>query len=149
MPNFLATSSTRQWMVDGATVSESSPGAIAFTALKPALDVYNLSLSASVVQSQEVRRALRDIWGISPLDSPEIHFSTNAQVELLEPGFVQGTLQGSKKYLAAIASYIPASVMFSFRIVLSIVLLLFTANLLLVLLPEQSQLARAPFRKNE
>lgn len=147
LPNFLSATSTRQWTVDDTFLNESTPGAIAFSALKKAPDVYNLSLSASVVQSQEVRRALRDIWGISPLDSPEIHFATTAQVELLEPGFAQGTLQGSKKYLAAIASYIPASVMFSFRIVLSIVLILFTANILLTLLPEQSRFPGTAFRK--
>lgn len=136
MPNFLASRSTRQWTIDGAVVTESG-GGIAFSALKLAPDVYNIGLSASVVQPTEIRRALSDIWGVSQLDSPEIHFSTAAQVELREPGFAQGTLQGSKKYLATIASYIPASVMFSFRIVLSIMLILFTAHVLFVLVPER------------
>ncbi len=143
MPNFLASRSTRQWTVDGAYIAESGNG-IAFSALKTAPDVYNIGLSALVVQPVEIRRALSDIWGVSQLDSPEIHFATSAQVELKEPGFAQGTLQGSKKYLAAIASYIPASVMFTFRIALSIMLILFTAHVLFVLLPDHSRVVRTP-----
>jgi hypothetical protein len=137
VPNFLADRSSRQWTVDGVNMNEGAPGKIAFNTLKTAPDVYNVSVVAAVVQPQDIRQALRDIWGVSPLDSPEIHFTGDVQLELLEPGLAQGIIPGSKKYLAAIASYIPGSVMFSFRIVLSIVLLLFTANILFALLPER------------
>ncbi len=145
MPNFLADRATRQWTVDGTPVEEVAGvpgGAIAFAALKAAPNVYNIALEASVVQSQGIRQALRDIWDISPLDSPEIHFSTGAQIELLEPGFAQGTLQGTKKYMAAIASYVPASLLFLLRIVLAVFLLLFTVNILHGLLPERIVLRR-------
>lgn len=154
MPNFLAQTSTsaeRQWTVDGATALESGSvtgGAIAFAALKNPSEVYNVTLQALVVQSQGIRQALRDIWSISPLDSPEIRFSTSIQVELKEPGFAQGTLQGSKKYLAAIASYVPASVMFLLRIILSVFLLLFTINILYALFPERAVFSREFFRRN-
>lgn len=154
MPNFLGKTSTpaeRQWTVDGATAVESGSvtgGAIAFAALKNPSEVYNVTLQALVVQPQGIRQALRDIWSISPLDSPEIRFSTSIQVELKEPGFAQGTLQGSKKYLAAIASYVPASVMFLLRIVLSVFLLLFTINILYALFPERAVFSREYFRRN-
>lgn len=150
MPNFLANRAVRQWAVDGTPLVESgnvTGGAIAFSALKNAGDIYNITLQASLVQSQEIRQALRDIWGISPLDSPEITFSKNAQVELQEPGFAQGNLQGTKKYLAAIASYIPTSVIFLLRVVLSIFLLIFTANVLYALLPERVAFPRGYLRK--
>ncbi|MDP2837895.1 MAG: hypothetical protein Q8O53_01280, partial [Candidatus Moranbacteria bacterium] len=136
IPEFLGNVANRQWTVDGASVDETN-GGIKFSAAKGVDDVYNIALTASVVQSQEIRQALRDIWGISPLASPEVRLSTSVQLELWEQGFAQGTLQGSKKYLAAIASYIPTSVMFSFRILLSVVLMLFTASMLFTLLPEQ------------
>ncbi len=150
MPNFLANRAIRQWAVDGTPLAESgniTGGAIAFSALKNPADIYNITLQASLVQSQEIRQALRDIWGISPLDSPEITFSKNVQVELQEPGFAQGTLQGTKKYLAAIASYVPTSLIFLLRVVLSIFLLIFTANVLYALLPERAALSRGFFRK--
>lgn len=154
MPNFLAQTSTaadRQWTVDGASATESGSvtgGAIAFAALKNPSEVYNVTLQALIVQSQGIRQALRDIWSISPLDSPEIRFSASIQVELKEPGFAQGTLQGSKKYLAAIASYIPASVMFLLRIILSVFLLLFTINILYALFPERTVFSREFFRRD-
>ncbi len=152
MPDFLKDASVRQWTVDGSIVAESGSvpgGAISFSALKTAPDVYNIALQASVSQPQETRKALSDIWSISQLDSPEIHFSATIQVELKESGFAQGTLPGMKKYLAAIASYIPASVMFSFRIVLAVILILFTANILFVLLPEQATLPGSFRRRND
>jgi len=146
IPSFLAARALRQWTIDGVAIADvASVNALGVTeytityeALKVAPDVYNIALAASLVQPQNIRQALRDIWNISPLESTEIHFSATAQVELKEPGFAQGTLQGTKKYLAALASYIPASVMFSFRIVLSVMLLLFTARFFLVMLPERS-----------
>ncbi len=147
LPNFLADRAVRQWTVDGVSMTEGGGMSIAFTALKEAPDVYNIGLSAAVVQPQGIRQALRDIWNISPLDSPEIHFSATDQVELKEPGFAQGTLPGAKKYLATLASYIPTSVMFSFRILLSVVLILFTTRFFLVLLPERLELSQLPFRK--
>lgn len=155
MPNFLAQASTsadRQWTVDGATAVESGDvtgGSITFTAQKEPSEVYNVTLQALAVQSQGIRQALRDIWSISPLDSPEIRFSTSIQIELKEPGFAQGTLQGSKKYLAAIASYVPASVLFLLRIILSVFLLLFTINVLYALFPERAVFSREFFRRGD
>lgn len=149
LPNFLAGRAIRQWTVDGVSLNESGDMTISFTALKDPADIYNVGLAASVVQPQEIRQALRDIWSISPLDSPEIHFSALHQVELKEPGFAQGTLQGTKKYLAALASYIPTSVMFSFRILLSVVLVLFTTRFFLVLLPERINLSELSLRRRE
>lgn len=148
MPNFLAGRSVRQWTVDGVDIAESGNvvgGAIAFAALKEAPNVYNISLQASVVQPQEIRQALHDIWGISPLDSPEIRFSTTGQVELSVLGLAQE--KGAKKYLAAISSYVPASVIFLFRIALSIFLLIFAANMLYALLPEQAVFSKEFFRR--
>lgn len=155
VPNFLAINAQRQWTVDGILVNDvanTSPTGsieyvIAFNAMKAAPDVYNITLEASISQSPELRRALRDIWNISPLESTELHFSASSQVQLKEPGFAQGTLQGTKKYLAALSSYIPSSVMFSFRIFLSVILILFTTRFLLTLLPETINFSGAPRRR--
>jgi len=155
IPNFLAPRALRQWTVDGVLIDDvpsvNAQGVteytITFDALKAAPDVYNITLSASISQSPELRRALRDIWNISPLESTETRFSASSQVQLKEPGFAQGTLQGTKKYLAALSSYIPSSVMFSFRIFLSVLLILFTARFFLTLLPETINFSGAPRRR--
>ncbi len=137
LPSFVGSAAERQWSIDGENVDESGVGEISFIASKPALDMYNIKLEAVVVQSEATRRALLDVWGISQLDSPEIRLSSSNQLELQEPGFTKGPLQGPRKYLAAIASYIPTSIMFSFRILLSVALILFTTGFLFSLIPER------------
>jgi len=151
IPGFLGNISQREWMVDGEAVVESGSREISFTAGKPVGGIYNIALAAEVRQSDETRRALLDIWGISPFDSPEINFSATNQVQLQEPGLVQGPESGPRRYLAAIVSYIPASVMFTFRIFLSAVLALFALGLLYTFLEEQRVRAfvESFSRKNE
>lgn len=154
-PDFLASRANRQWTIDGIlmedTASLDAQGntvySVSFDALKASPDVYNIALVASVTQPQDMRRALRDIWGISPLESTELRFSASTQIQLKEPGFAQGTLQGTKKYLAALSSYVPASMMFVFRIVLSVMLILFTTRFLMALLPENPNFSTVPRRR--
>lgn len=137
IPGFLEDVSEREWAVDGEAVIESASGEISFTADKPALSVYNIGLTAQVAQSEGTRRALLDIWNVSPFDSPEINFAVSNQVELQEPGLAEGSFRGERKYLAAIASYIPASALFTFRIFLSAILTLFAAGFLLTLFEDR------------
>lgn len=155
IPDFLASRAERQWTVDGI-LTEDTAGldalgntvyTISFVALKASPDVYNINLTASVTQPQDMRRALRDIWNVSPLESTELRFTATSQIQLKEPGFAQGTLQGTKKYLAALSSYVPASVMFLFRIILSVILILFTTRFLMALLPENPNFSTVPRRR--
>ncbi|MBP9727919.1 MAG: hypothetical protein KBD27_00915 [Candidatus Moranbacteria bacterium] len=156
IPDFLASRAERQWTVDGVSIEDTATldvdgntvYTINFDALKNSADVYNIALVASVTQPQDIRRALRDIWGVSPLESTELRFSAGVQVQLKEPGFAQGTLQGTKKYLAALSSYVPASLMFLLRIVLSVMLILLTTRFLLALLPEYPNFSTVPRRRS-
>ena len=137
LPSFLGNGANKQWSVDDVEVAESAPNVISFAADKVAPDIYNLNLAAQVVHSEDIRRALLDVWNISQLDSPEINFTAEAQVELAEAGLAEGPLQGTKKFFAAISSYIPATLMFSLRIFLSGALILFAAGFFLALIPER------------
>ncbi|MFZ2299640.1 MAG: hypothetical protein WAW00_00720 [Candidatus Moraniibacteriota bacterium] len=137
IPSFLGSIAVKEWTVDGEAVVEDPVGEIHFTASKPASGIYNIGLLAQAVAPDDIRRALSDIWNISPFDSPEINFSTTAQVELQEPGITGGPLQGPRKYFAAIASYIPGSVIFTFRIFLSAALALFALNFLYATLQDR------------
>lgn len=139
IPSFLRDISKREWRVDGEIVEETSPGEIYFTADKLAGEIYNVDLAAQVAQSNDIRRALLDIWNVSPFDSTEINFASAIQVELKESGIVQGPFQNERKYLAALVSYIPSSVLFTFRIVLSGMLLLFAASFLNALLEDRRE----------
>ena len=147
LPSFLGNGANKQWFVDSIEVVENVPNVISFTADKPAPSIYNLSLAAQVVQSEDIRRALLDVWNISQLDSPEINFTAEAQIELTEAGLAEGPLQGPKKFFAAISSYIPASLLFSLRILLSGALILFVSGFFLALIPERRVLASSRERE--
>lgn len=137
IPPFLEKMVQKEWTVDGGKVAESAPGEVVFTASKGVSGIHAISLVAQVAAPDDIRRALSDIWNISPFNSPEINFSATAQVELQEPGITEGPLQGPRKYLAAIASYIPGSMIFTFRILLSAVLVLFALNFLYATLQDR------------
>ncbi|MFZ2187353.1 MAG: hypothetical protein WAV46_01870 [Candidatus Moraniibacteriota bacterium] len=137
IPGFLGLLATKEWSVDGAEVTEGAGGAMSFLADKPAPGVYAIQLLAQVVQPDSIRRALLDIWGITVFESPEINFSVSKQVEVVEPLLTEGPLIGPRTYYAAIASYIPASVLFTFRIFLSAALTLFALSFLHALLEER------------
>ncbi|OGI21906.1 MAG: hypothetical protein A2808_02010 [Candidatus Moranbacteria bacterium RIFCSPHIGHO2_01_FULL_55_24] len=135
IPSFLASSAERQWTIDNENVSETSPNELVFPADKAPFMVYNIGLAARVMQSNDTRRALLDIWNISPLDSPEVHFSSGIQIELQDPTLVRGDETPVQKYLAALVSYVPASLLFSFRILLSGALILFATGFVMAILP--------------
>lgn len=138
IPGFLGgDASRREWRVDGELIAENAPGVIEFPAIKSAPGVYTVNVVAEILQADDIRRALLDIWGVSPFESTEMNLATTAQVVLQEPGIAQGPFQGERKYLAALISYIPASVLFTFRIVLSAFLLLFTVHLIFNLLQQR------------
>jgi hypothetical protein len=139
IPSFLKDISTREWEVDGELIAEdpAKSNELHFPANKLAGEIYNINLKAQVIQETDVRRALLDIWNISPFESAEINFATAIQVELKDPSIVQGPLQNERKYLAALISYIPASILFTFRILLSAGLALFVASLLYALLQDR------------
>lgn len=141
LPSFLESSAVEEWFLDNIPVEESEAGTIRFTANKPAPSIYNLNVAAQVVQSTETRRALFDIWNISPLETPEMNFSARNQIEVESNELAQEPLGGTKKALAALASYIPATFLFSFRILLSAVLIVFVTGFLFALIPPQSRLA--------
>jgi hypothetical protein len=86
-------------------------------------------------QSEAIRKALYDIWNISPLDSPEFRFTVSNQIELRDATATASGNSG-KKFLAAIASYLPASVIFAFRMMLSAALILFATGFVFALIPE-------------
>jgi hypothetical protein len=134
IPSFVGLTAQREWSVDGTVINEASVGQISFPLSKIAGSIYNVNLNLLYAQSEGIRKALYDIWNVSPLDSPEFRFSSAVQIELADAEAVAQA--GPRKYLAALASYLPSSVIFAFRMALSAALILFTAGFLFALVPE-------------
>lgn len=141
IPSFLGASAEREWYINGELISETDLNKTSFDVGNVVGSVLELKLEAKVVQSDEIRRALYDIWNISPLDSPEIVFSKTSRVEVLATD-VLAKNTGPAKYFAAIVSYVPASLIFAFRILVSGALILFAVAFLMGALPEEKSLKK-------
>ncbi len=138
IPSFLQDGAMAEWSIDGETMMENADGEIELPIGKGVGDIYNISYGASVIQSPEIRKALQQFWNISVFDSGESVFSKSIQVEVMgsedTPATV-GFFPGSKKF-AALASYIPASVLFTVKAFFSMMLILLLSGFMMSLAPE-------------
>lgn len=144
VPSFLAAypGLVKEWTVDGTVVAESTPNEISFPLEKLTGGIYTVSFRAALSQSDQVRRALYDIWNISPLDSTEIRFDGESQIEVQEPILAQGNQKGLQKYYAFVSQYVPEAVLFTFRMFLTVALLLFGVSLIGALVPGRRSLEK-------
>jgi hypothetical protein len=135
--------SMRTWMIDGQVVNETVLNSLevdyAPVTVKVPGETHNISFTAMLSQSNEKRKALKDIWGIDTLSSGGFPVSGSIQVDVIESEYIA---EGPKKFLAAISSYLPASVLFAFKITLSMVLLLFTVGFVFALIPAEPRMRR-------
>ncbi len=133
-PNFLGRKATVTFTLDGMDTSSQdfldSKKITPFDITKAVGETYTIGVKAEVAEDVNLRKALMNIWGISPFSSSELHFDSSVQLEVKDEPVTEGPMNGPRKYYAAIASYLPSSVLFTFRIFLSAVLVLFTLHLL-------------------
>ncbi len=146
-PGFLQKLSQREWRVDGQVVAENSDGELSFIVEKPAGSTYDVELSALYNQSTEIRKILRDFFNISVFDSDDVRFSKTIQVEVVESedsvASAKKGIFGNQTGLAAIASYLPSSILFSLKVILSGFLILVIASFALSIQPS------VPIRRSE
>lgn len=136
VPTFLSVSPS--WTLDGVPLIVSDDDVVEFFLEKPVESVYNVSASATYVQSDDIRRALRDIWGIGESDSQEVSLSSTVQIES-SPSDVhdEATSGKSSRFFAALATYVPSSVLLFFRLGITMGLVLFVSGVVFALLPER------------
>ncbi len=138
IPSFLAKTSQTEWEVNGSSVTETNPGELtidASTALPGR--VVNVKLRGVTNQDDDVRRALADNWGISQIDSAETRFEADSQIEIVEATDTVAAT-GIQKYLAAIGTYVPSALLYTFRMMLAGSLVLAAAAMALVFLPGEA-----------
>lgn len=139
VPEFLSSRTSpeleRAWTVDGIPVGSGNDTGILFTANKPDGSIYNIQLELAYRPNPDIRRALYDIWGVSVLDAPEEYFGAVTQLEHSASDAIANRSTGPKKYFALVASYLPASVLFGLRVLLSIGIILFIVGLVFSFTP--------------
>ncbi len=142
IPSYVGSASTRKWTVDGTDVIESDPAAREISYVpdvpKAVGSAYSVGLAVSVVQPVEKRMALEKIWGITALQSQEFKLSDSVQVVVAATSDI-AKASGPKKFLATVSQYLPSSIAFAFRLMLTIALLIFTVGFVFALVPEMSE----------
>ncbi len=138
VPSFLGKTSQTEWEVNGSVVAETNPGELTIDAGNALPGrIVNVTLRGVTTQDNDTRRALADNWGISQIDSAETRFETSSQIEIVEAtGTVAAT--GIQKYLAAIGTYVPSALLYTFRMMLAGSLVLAVAAMALVFLPGEA-----------
>ena len=134
------------WLVDGATPDgiDATTGVLAFQAAKPAGQEYSVQLKGIYYQPQEIRKALYDIWGVSPNTSVESSFEKSIQVEIgvnedESASITTGFLSKPIRYFGALISYMPGSILFAIRLAFTLALALFSIGFILSFFPEASR----------
>jgi hypothetical protein len=138
LPGFLKNNSEGRWTIDGDIVAENANGEIEFPIGKEVGNTYRVTFEAAVIQSPAIRQALQQFWNISTFDSGEDTFSKSVRVEVLgsEDNAVATGSPRVLKQFAAIASFIPASVLFSVKAFFSMMIILLVSGFMMTLAPE-------------
>lgn len=126
------------WTVNGKTLAENTDK-VSFPLNGITGATYSVLVEGSYSQPREIRKALRDIWGISPFNSGTIYVSKDIQIYL---GFDESeplAKNPTNAFFASIISVIPTSVLFSIRLMLTIGLLLFGISILFSFAPTEME----------
>jgi hypothetical protein len=117
-----------EWRLDMGVVEPVATDTISFPVNRLGGSSHDVSLKAIIVQTDAMRRALYDVWRISPLDSTESTFDGQVQIEVQEAALASGNETGLKKYYALLSSYVPETFLFTFRVLLLGLLALFATS---------------------
>jgi hypothetical protein len=134
-PSFLKGRVALGWMVDGVPIAPSDDGVLALPLEKEPGSVYNVSVDAFYRQPDDIRRALRDIWGVSASDSGEIRIVSAIQIEVAQGEDEVSFTDNPTMFFATLASHVPASLVLFFRLFVTAGLVLFASGLALGVSP--------------
>ncbi len=100
-------------------------------------DIYTVTLSGAYNQPRELRKALYDIWKISPFNSETVRFSKEIQIRLVTAGESPYAKGGANTFFASLISAVPPLVLFSVRLILSMGLILLVVGVAFSAMPER------------
>lgn len=136
LKNYIGGQTQTEWIVDGVQQNKNSE-ITTFTAGELPGSINNVNLNTTYTQPAAVRKALRDIWDISPFDTPEIYMSESVQVEVIESsGDDIAILEHPGKFIAGLLSYFPSQLMFLLRIMLTVLVILLTTGVIFSFIPD-------------
>jgi hypothetical protein len=125
----------------GATVSADGKN-ISFSANKILGESYSIGVAALYTQSNLVKKALYEYWNVPSTDFYEKPVGKSIDIKVtdhLSSGATLAAKTPNQKILASLFSAVPAYINFLFRVILTILLILFTTGLLFSIFPKQNQ----------
>jgi len=138
------------WMLDGIIQDDNNSGQLAFPIEKTLGEVYNINLTVNMVDDSQIeqinnlRRVLRDRWGIgADYSAPVDNISANIQLNVTDTSPVTVAKANNKGIFASLITNLPENLMFLLRIALTSFVLMFSVSLLFAFIPESI------FEKNE
>ncbi|KKT93294.1 MAG: hypothetical protein UW95_C0024G0007 [Parcubacteria group bacterium GW2011_GWC1_45_14] len=136
-PDFIANPETTQvtWMVNGESFSGTDKAS--FTVTERPGRSYNVSINATYSQPISTRKALEKIWGVSQMQTAEENLEHAIQIEVIESEYDETVAlkNGTKKFLANIASNMPQQALFLLKIILTGAMLIGISGLVFSIAP--------------
>lgn len=131
------------WLLDGIIVTPDDGDfgkVLTFNASEKVGDTQSVVVRGIYKQPQDIRKALKDIWSVSPFESAEGYFETQVQVEVVEPETDEvaaaGLFKTPMKYFASLVAYVPETVLFILRLAFMFSLAMFSIGILWSFLPQ-------------
>jgi len=137
-PTFIRKNTQYAWSIDDQAVASQADDTATFHSGDQDT-INNIDITGMYVQPAEVRKALQDIWGISPSDSIESDMRTSVQLEIPEAAAVDTLPMGAMgvpgRFFASLVTDLPSQFMFFTRIFLTMALLLLITGVLFSVIP--------------
>lgn len=140
-PSWKENQADYDWTVDGNAFGDHNQKEILIPATKDVGENYNIAISASYKpgandQINNLRKALNKNWGITSADSAEQTDQKSIQVDVVENDAVVAE-KTAFPWAANLLSHVPEQILFSIRIILTAMLLLFVTGVVFSLIPEE------------
>ena len=138
------------WILDGITQDDNNSNQLSFSIGKMSGEIYNINLNVNtfddsqVEQINNLRRVLRDRWGVAAENSaPPDSISGNIQLNVTNTSYVASSSSNSTSIFASLITNLPENLMFLLKVLLTSFVLMFSVSLLFAFIPESI------FEKNE
>jgi len=147
-PTFIEKNTTYAWTIDGQTVNSNANDTVTLHS-GDQNTVNNIDLAGTYVQPAEVRKALKDIWGVDASDSQESDIQNSVQVETPDAAATDtgsdtpmGAMGSPGRFFASLITDMPSQLMFFVRIILTMALLLLATGVLFSVIPGAAETER-------
>lgn len=137
-PTWISSDASIRWSVNGSVRDQNNDDEnLDLYIDQPAGSIYNLDVKASYLNSNEIRKALADYWGISQSNSGEKDLAYSAQIEVMQNEFIAiSPFKNPKLFMANLFSNLPEKAMFLVKLAITVIMLLLVIGIIFSVMPD-------------